>query len=102
MTQLGIDFDAPPRARRGDPGTSRASADRVGEFAHAHFGVIHAALVTPGTIYELADRTGLDHVQVARRLPEMAAGGLVEPVPGEKRLGPTGRACRVWRLKVSA
>lgn len=80
------------RARRDDPGTSHAAAQRVDEFAREHQERIYAALATPGTIHELAARTGLTHVQVARRLPEMRN---VHPTD-DKRPSPNGRPCRVW------
>jgi hypothetical protein len=91
MEQLGF-FD-PPRARSRDPETSQHSAARVDEFAAAHYALIWKALEMPGTIHELAERTSLDHVQVARRLPEMSR---VRPTE-ERRPSPTGRPCRVWR-----
>jgi predicted transcriptional regulator len=91
--QLSI-FD-PPRARRADPDTSHQAAEQVAEFACAHYSLIWAALRAPFTIYELAERTGLTHVQCARRLPEMEALGHVV-VTEERRPGPSGRMCRVW------
>lgn len=66
-----------------------------------HVEAIHAALAAcgPQTIHELAARTRLTHVQVARRLPEMH--GQAE-VTSELRAGPQGRRCRVWRIAVHA
>ena len=85
-----------PRARASDPSTSHAAAERVGEFSHAHFGLILAALRhRPGTIYETGGRAGRTHVQVARRLPELETSGHV--APNGTALGPTGRVCRVWQ-----
>lgn len=84
----------PPRARRCDPDTSHASAARVGEFDAIHFDKIKKALATPGTIYDLADRTGLDAVQIARRLPEMR--GVRRN--GKKKPSPRGRPCGEWEL----
>lgn len=95
MSQLALEFT---RARRGDPETSKSAARNVENFAHGHYALILGALKLhgPATIYELADRTSLTHVQVARRLPEMSA--MVERT-GEKRPSPSGNACGVWRLK---
>lgn len=97
--QLSI-FD-PPRARTCDPETSHAAAARVDGFAHEHFGKILVALKQGrGTIYQIAERCGLDHVQVARRLPELAAAVPAKVRPtGEKRPSPKGGSpCRVWEL----
>lgn len=95
--QLDLDFRAAQRARRDDPETSKAAAAGASDFAAAHLAKILGSLVTQGkaTIYELADRTGLDHVAVARRLPELEERQVARPT-SEKRAGPTGRACRVW------
>lgn len=89
--QLALDLP-PPRARRRDPDTSKAAAARAKDFAESHHGRIHAALESPGTIYEIAARCGMTHVQVARRMPERL--DLFEPTD-ERREG-----CRVWRRKV--
>ncbi len=97
MEQLGISFDL-PRARKRDPETSQVAASGVNEFYLDHFARILEALAKPGTIYEIAERTGLTHVQVARRAPEMQAEGLIAPLSNETRLSPSGRACRVWCL----
>jgi hypothetical protein len=104
MQQLSI-FDSPdasrarprdpPRARREDPASSQLAAARVDEFAAAHYRRILEAMPEPSTIYEIADRAGISHIQVARRLPEMD-GTRVRVKPGLHRKGPTGRMCRVW------
>ena len=85
-----------PRARNTDPDTSHYTAERAGSLAAQHYDAIKRALATgPGTIYQLADITGLSHVQVARRLPELEKFGLAETT-GETRSSPSGRPCRVW------
>lgn len=89
------------RARRTDPETSHAAAKAV-DFAHGHFALIMGSLKEhgAGTIYEIAERTGLDHVQVARRLPELArANPPVVRRTAERRKSPKGRACDVWALE---
>lgn len=93
MNQLAFILPA-PAARRRDPETSKAAANRALEFASGHHARIFEALQAPGTIYELGERCGLNHVAVARRLPEMLKAGLAEPTE-DKRDG-----CRVWRRKV--
>ena len=96
VQQLSI-FD-PPRARRSDPGTSQEAAARACEFTAEHYQKIITALrAGPGTIYEVAERAGITHVQVARRTSEME-GRRVRTLPGEVRRSPTGRKCRVWAL----
>jgi predicted ArsR family transcriptional regulator len=50
-----------------------------------------------GTIYEIAAATGLTHVQVARRMPELEAMAKVTTTD-ETRASPSGRGCRVWDL----
>jgi predicted ArsR family transcriptional regulator len=97
--QLSLDWTA-PRARRRDPATSHMAAARVAEFAGEHHEKILEALrVGPGTIYELGDRTDLDHVQVARRLSELEAASPPRALPTDAtRPSPRGRPCRVWRL----
>lgn len=96
MSDLQPDLFA--RARRSDPETSHAAAERV-NFAAAHYRAISGALAgCEATIYQIASLTGLSHVQVARRLPEMQEAGIAEPT-GTTAAGPTGRQCRLWRAK---
>lgn len=92
MNQMALTFAA-PAARRRDPDTSKAAARRALDFAAGHYARIYAALETDGTIYEIGQRCGLDHVAVARRLPEMAKAGLAEPTAARRE------GCRVWRRK---
>lgn len=92
-------LDFTKRARRTDPQTSHEAAETVGQFAHGHYALILGSLGLHGmqTIYELATRTGLSHVQVARRLPEMEA--VVPPMvrrTERTRPSPSGRGCTVW------
>lgn len=51
-----------------------------------------------GTSWDVADRTGLQERQVGKRMSELGAGGMIETT-GELRRGPSGRNCRVWRMK---
>jgi hypothetical protein len=98
--QLPLDFSQ--RVRRTDPETSKVAALRAGEFAAAHHAKIVGSLVTQGaaTIYELAERVGIDHVAVARRMAELerltVARPKVEDGKPVTRPGPKGRGCRVW------
>jgi predicted ArsR family transcriptional regulator len=88
-------FD-PPRARNTDPETSHIAAAGVEAFAGEHHAKILQALDAPGTIHELAERTGLDHVQVARRMIELERSKWVIRLE-ETRPSPRGRPCRIWR-----
>lgn len=96
MKQPELDF---ARARTNDPGTSHVAARGARAFAGEHCRKILAALrATDGlTIYELERATGLDHVAIARRLPELQSQGAAVPTD-ETRPGSTGRPCRVWRV----
>ena len=92
MNQLSF-FEPEPRtlARRSDPSTSHAAAKRASRVAPNHRNIITAALEHgPATIYDLAARTGLSHVQIARRLPECEQIGTAHPTD-QKRDG-----CRLW------
>lgn len=95
--QLDLDFQASQRARRSDPETSHAAARAAVGLAADHHAKILGSLITQGagTIYELAERICLDHVAVARRLPELEARQVARPTQ-VTRQGPTGRQCRVW------
>ena len=86
-----------PRVRNTDPDTSHAAADQAAELATKHHGIILAALEHPGTIYDIAARTDLDHTAVARRMSELERLDLVYP-EGQKK-GASGRMCRVWVRK---
>jgi predicted ArsR family transcriptional regulator len=97
MEQLGIDFNQAPRARTSNAATSHAAAARVREFDGEHYAKILEALKRPGTIHEIAERCGLDPVQVARRLSELEKALPPRALPtDETRPSPRGRPCRVW------
>ena len=86
-----------PRVRNTDPDTSHAAADQAANLATKHHGIILAALEHPGTIYDIAARTDLDHNAVARRMSELERLDLAYP-EGQKK-GASGRMCRVWVRK---
>lgn len=105
MNQLGLDFtntprdrtapgrkEEPARSRRNDPATSQRAASKVRQFETGHFSLILDALIgNPGTAKEIAQRSGLDYVAVARRMNELQQAGKVY-LSGEVRDG-----CREWR-----
>ncbi len=86
------------RARSLDPVTSHAAADQA-TFASQHFDQIVDCLQRFGARGKdgIAELTGLDGNQVARRLPEMARLGMVE-LTGKTTKSKSGRAEREWRF----
>ncbi len=86
-----------PRVRNTDPITSHMAADQAADLATKHHGIILQALEQPGTIYDIAARTDLDHNAVARRMSELERMDLVF-TEGKKK-GASGRMCRVWVRK---
>lgn len=68
-------------ARRTDPATSRAAADRALDFKAGHEAAIYAAICERGatgvTMHEIARITGLESVQVGRRLGAMGERYLI-------------------------
>lgn len=95
--QLVISFEPRSHARRTDPGTSHEAAARVREFGGGHCAAVLACLRKHGgcTIDEIAKRTELTAVQVARRLPDLEKLMKAQPT-GETRLSASGRPERVW------
>ena len=80
-----------PLARRTDPATSHAAANKAASIAPSQRNIIAAALSTPGTVKQISDRCGLSQYAVSKRLPELQRMGLIEL---------TGReidGCREWR-----
>ena len=97
MSQAAFDFES--NARQTDPWTSHVAASRAREFAGGHIGTILACLQDhgPQTIDEIAKRTHLTSVQVARRTADMQRLKLAEPT-GSTRLSASGRPERVWAV----
>jgi hypothetical protein len=88
-----------PRARNSDPLTSFQAADSAKELANKHGMLIVVCLQRFGARGKdgIAELTGLDGNQVARRLPELAKIGLVE-LTGQVTKSKSGRAEREWRF----
>lgn len=88
------------RARALDPVTSHAAADQAKDLASQHFDKIVDCLQKFGARGKdgIAELTGLDGNQVARRLPELQKLGLVE-LTGNLTKSKSGRAEREWRIK---
>lgn len=91
--QAAFDFTL---ARRADPATSKAAASAA-SFATGHCALILSALREhgPQTKDELASRTGLESVAVARRMATLRDQLLVRD-SGLTRKTATGRAATVW------
>lgn len=80
MIQLSI-FEANPLVRASDPDTSAQAAIRAVGFKAAHEARIFGAICDAGsrgaTMHEIAAVTGLEPVQVGRRLGAMGERGLI-------------------------
>jgi hypothetical protein len=92
-------WQQPPRARRTDPSSSHAAADRAERSGlirgHAAL-IVRAVVERPGTAKEVGARVGLTNVQVARRAPELEADGwILREGPGELVMWATEKA-RGW------
>lgn len=104
--QLALCFVPRRRARRSDPHTSRDAAAMAGDAVGEHCRRILAVLDSGLTIYAIAERSGLTHVQVARRMPDLADAALarrrVIGADDDGRLryatrpSPSGRQCALW------
>ena len=80
-----------PLARKSDPYTSKQAANKAAKIAPSQRNIIADALREPGTVKDVAERTGLTQYAVSKRLPELQRMGLIEL---------TGReidGCREWR-----
>ena len=94
-------FAPQPRARNNDPATSHAAATSMVKISHDHHLRILGVLWKPMTIYHIATLTGLDHVQVARRMPELEQMGHARTTGGTAP-SPSGRECRLWEKIIVA
>jgi hypothetical protein len=89
MTQLAISF-VDTRARRADPQTSRDAArySASQKACQERLSILLAVHKQPMTAREIAAETGIDYIEVQRRISEVA--GIEKS--GERRDG-----CMVWR-----
>lgn len=96
-----LDFDEPapvPAARRTDPVTSHEAADAARSFATNHRQRILDALADgPASKTQLAGRTGIDGVAVARRTAELLIAGEIVVVSHDG-ISATGKRERVYGL----
>ena len=96
--QLTLDeVFAATRTRRRDPDTSFDAAKSMRQAASVHCALILNALKTmgPASASQLAARTGLTQVQIARRLPDLEKDGKARPTDQTRKTA-SGRQERVW------
>jgi len=95
-------FDLPifNRVRASDPVTSYEAAESAKDLASKHFGIIVDCLKAHGALGKdgIAQHSGLDSNQVARRLNELSNMGLIE-LTGRTVKSKSGRNERVWTVK---
>lgn len=87
-----------PRARRSDPKSSHGAAAQADKFGgHQAQQTLAAVRLWPlSTSHELAEAARMDRYAVARRLPELAATGLVRRIEPTEHTEP----CRVSGKRV--
>ena len=88
------------RVRTSDPITSYEAADSAKDLASKHFSMIMDALKAHGSLGKdgIAQHSGLDSNQVARRLNELSSMGLIE-LTGRTVKSKSGRNEREWSVK---
>jgi predicted transcriptional regulator len=95
-------FDLPifNRVRTSDPITSYEAADSAKDLASKHFCMIVDALKAHGSLGKdgIAQHSGLESNQVARRLNELSNMNLIE-LTGRTVKSKSGRIEREWRVK---
>ena len=95
-------FDLPifGRARNSDPITSYEAADAAKNLASKHFSIIVDCLQAHGALGKdgIAQYSGLDSNQVARRLNELSNMDLIE-LTGRTVKSKSGRNEREWKVK---
>jgi hypothetical protein len=87
------------RARNTDPVTSFMAADAAETLAHVHADIIVDCLRKHGALGKdgIANHTGLNPIQVARRVKEIEKAGLIE-LTGNKVRSNTGRMEQEWKV----
>ena len=95
-------FDLPifNRVRCSDPVTSYEAADSAKDLASKHFSMIVDALNAHGALGKdgIAQHSGLDPNQVARRLNELSNMNLIE-LTGRTVKSKSGRNEREWKVR---
>ena len=95
-------FDLPifNRVRTSDPITSYEAADSAKDLASKHFSMIVDTLKAHGSLGKdgIAQHSGLESNQVARRLNELSNMGFIE-LTGRTVKSKSGRNEREWKVK---
>ena len=95
-------FDLPifNRVRTSDPTTSYEAADSAKDLASKHFSMIVDTLKAHGSLGKdgIAQHSGLESNQVARRLNELYSMNLIE-LTGRTVKSKSGRNEREWQIK---
>ena len=99
MNQLSIDFIAEKKARTADPQTSKDAAKKAKSLVEGHWMEIVDCLAECGPMGKdkIAQYSGLDANQVARRMKELQKAGLVE-LTGKLVESHSGRMEREWQI----
>ena len=89
-----------PRVRKDDPETSHQAAESIKPVANKHYKIIHECLEEHGALGKdgIAQHSGLDSNQVARRLNELSNMNLIE-LTGRTVKSKSGRNEREWKVK---
>lgn len=98
MAQPELPFDAVKLARTDDAETSKQAARDCRDLRNDHHAAILGvlALVEDANADEIANRCGLDRVQVGKRMHELERHGRVE-LSGATRPSNSGRMARCYR-----
>lgn len=96
--QIDLLTDPKKLARRSDPATSHAAAERAMRFAGSHRQQVLDALCEHGpmTVDMIAKRTGLKSQQINKRTPDLERAGLIE-LTGRELPSDSGCPEREWR-----
>lgn len=92
--QMSLDFTH--KARRSDPLTSHVAAKRARQDLYQPI-VAALSRLGEGTFYEIAAYSGLDPIDVARRMKNLERKGLAVRT-NRTRPGPKGNECTVWSV----
>jgi len=93
-------FEWTRAVRRTDPDTSVRAAIKAEKFAGEHHQMIISALWASGVPMaseQIADRIGLDHAAVWRRMSELERGGVIEK-SGDEHLNRSNRWAKKYRI----
>jgi hypothetical protein len=105
IEQTSIDLWPATHTHRRDPRTSFDAAERMvrSGTAQKHAEIITDALTRlggAGTSRDISNESGLDYMQVVRRMSDLVSNGVVEDYSGLPRnMRPSKDGYTLWRLK---